>query len=432
MSKQAEVVNISAKRVEMAEPWENNLLRTKKGAILATSDNCATILRHAPEWRGVLAYDDFAGRVRVLRRPPMDPDAAMPRGTVFDMWSDQLTFTTSVWVARHYGVSIAKGLVADAIDGVARLNSLHPLRAYLQTLEWDGKKRLDKWLSTYVMVDDSPYVRAVGAKWLISAVARAYQPGCQADYVLIIEGGQRGGKSSALRALCEDPEWFLSTDIALGSKDSYQVIAGKWLVELAELDSLAKSEVSRVKSFITCRADTYRPSYGRSVIDQRRGCVFAGSTNDVEYLKDDSGGGRWWPVKCLATIGKPLNIRRIEKARPQLWAEAVVRYKAGEHWWLEDTAILAAAQAEQEARRQCDPWEQHISEILRGDPKHRSGVTVQALLSSLVALGHAGAHVTRADSMRVAHALQALGWVLVRTTGQSGRRAKVYEPGRGA
>src|SRR5262249_52673601 len=151
-------------------------------------------------------------------------------------------------------------------------------------------------LTLYLGVDSSDYARAVGARRLISAVARIYEPGCQADHVLILEGPQGQGKSTALRTIGEP---FYSDDIAeLGTKDASLGTAGVWIVELPELYAMARAEVSKVKSFFSRRTDRFRPPYGRRMVEAHRQCVFAGSVNNDVYLKDETGGRRFWPLQC--------------------------------------------------------------------------------------------------------------------------------------
>jgi putative DNA primase/helicase len=246
---------------------------------------------------------------------------------------------------------------------------------------------------------------------------------------LILEGEQRGGKSSLLAALCPNPEWFLSTAIDVGNKDAFQILNGKWIVEFAEFESMTKGEASKVKAFVTNKIDSYRKSYGRESIDQKRKCVLAATVNpgSGEYFKDPTGGGRWWPVWSNSDIHHRLDIEKLVICRDQLWAEAVGRYKKGEAWHLIDPELIELARAEQEKRRQAHPWEEKIAGYLANKKRRELGVTIHEILE--VVCGLTMERVKKTDSMEAANILAALGWSLRgRETVETGERRKVYYP----
>ncbi|HYI97474.1 MAG TPA: VapE domain-containing protein, partial [Bryobacteraceae bacterium] len=315
--------------------WRKELMISDRGKALANLANAITALRLAPEWCGLLAFDEFAMAVTTTRDTPW--------GKV-TIWTEQDDRLATNWMQRH-GIQVKDGEVAKAVETVSRDHSYHPVRDHLDSLEWDGIGRIDDWLTLYLGVDPSEYVRAVGAKWLISAIARIYQPGCKADCVLILEGSQGIFKSTVVRTL-GDP-WFTDDIADLGSKDAAMSTIGTWIIELAELDSMAKSEVSRIKAFVSRSSDRFRPPYGRRLITAPRQCVFVGTVNQNEYLRDETGGRRFLPVAC----GR-IDLDSLRRDRDQLWAEAVVRYLAGEHWWFEGAELNDAAREEQEARYQ--------------------------------------------------------------------------------
>ena len=205
-----------------------------------------------------------------------------------------------------------------------------PLRLYRPSLDRtdfipfdpssNGSNGTDSHVSTpgfsyFLGVPDSPFVRAVGAKWMISAVARIFKPGCKADCALILEGLQGLGKSTAARVIA-DP-WFSDEIAEFGSKDAAMQLSGVWVIELAELDSMNRAGVDVVKSFISRSNDRFRPPYGRRVTEVRRQCVFVGTVNGNDYLKDETGGRRFWPVQC-----ESIDIDALRRNRTQLWAEA--------------------------------------------------------------------------------------------------------------
>ena len=280
-----------------------------------------------------------------------------------------------IWLGEFYGfipkVSDATGAVLVA----AQSCKYHPVREYLTSLVWDKKPRVRSWLAEYLGVAaqdvDSEtsdrydrYVSLVGTKWLIAAVARVMRAPIKADCVMILEGNQGLGKSTAVDIL--GGEWFSDTHFALGDKDGYQQMQGVWLCELAELDSFNKAESTRSKQFFSSKEDRYRPSYGRRAIAFPRQCVFVGSTNRKDYLKDATGNRRYWPVWCTK-----IDAGRLRADRDQLWAEALQLFNLGESWWVDD-CDTDLFEAEQEKRFNPDVWEEVISEFLydpQFDPK---------------------------------------------------------------
>jgi predicted P-loop ATPase len=227
---------------------------------------------------------------------------------------------------------------AVAVQLVAADCPYHPVRTYLDGLEWDGTPRLDTWLVAYLGAENNAYHRAVGPKALIQAVARAYSPGYKADHVLILEGPQGSGKSSVVAALAPDQGWYCDEIADLGSKDAAQDLCGKWIVELAELSAMKRSEVERTKAFVSRRVDHYRASYGRRSQDHPRQCVFLGTTNGDAYLGDETGNRRYWP----SAVGA-IKLDELRRDRDQLWAEAVAAYHAGTAWHLDKKDETLAA-----------------------------------------------------------------------------------------
>jgi predicted P-loop ATPase len=244
-------------------------------------------------------------------------------------------------------------------------------------------------------------------------VARIMKPGCKADCVPILEGAQGKGKSSAIEILFRP--WF-SDDIAeLGSKDAAMQIRSAWCIEIAELASMGRADIEKVKAFITRRVDRFRPSYGRHVIEVPRQSVLFGTTNNDEYLKDETGGRRFLPIRCSGNI----DLAAIERDKDQLWAEALALFNAGTPWWFTDANTINAAREEQEARYIGDPWEHLIALFVQS----QTSVSVAEVLMSLgLEKGRWGA----AEQNRVARCLKTLGWARYR--GPSPRREWRYRP----
>jgi predicted P-loop ATPase len=228
-------------------------------------------------------------------------------------------------------------------------------------------------------------------------VARIYQPGAKVDCCLILEGEQGTLKSTALRTIGGD---FFTDDIAdLGSKDAAMQTRGVWLIEIAELDSMTRSEVGRIKAFMSRATDRFRPPYGKRLVESPRQCIFAGSVNHNTYLRDETGGRRFWPVAC-----SKIDINSLSRDRDQLLAEAVFRYRAGSVWWLDSKELNQDAAQQQSARYDPDPWQEIIQPWLKG----REDVSVTQVLT--MCIGKRNDQLMQADQNRVARCLRAVQW----------------------
>jgi predicted P-loop ATPase len=370
------------------ESWCADLIVGEKGNPRALLANAVTALRSHADWLGVLAYDEFAVAAVASKPAPWGAKGA---------WTDHEDRLAADWLQRHCGIHLPIHVVAEAVQLVARENSFDPVRTYLDGLRWDGTKRVETWLSLYLGAESSRYTTAVGERWLTSAVARIYQPGCKADCVLILEGAQGLGKSRALRVLA-DP-WFTDEIADLGTKDAAMQLLGVWVIEIAELDSMTRTEVSRVKAFLSRSADRFRPPYGRRLVEQPRRCVFAGTVNADVYLRDETGNRRFWPVRCLRA-----RLDDLQRDRDQIWAEATSRFRQGIAWWLDDAGLIEDAKREQADRLQADPWQETIESFV----SVHDDVSVAEILAD--ALKKDADRWERKDEMRVAATLKALGW----------------------
>ncbi len=384
---------------------------------LGCLENVVTILLRAPEWQNVLAFNEFALAMEKKVLPPYPQPSA---GEWVDSDDDEL----DLWLSQQYDLRAGKEICARAAGIVSRRNSYHPVREYLDDLVWDGEPRLDSWLMDYlgaqVPADDKDlrsedYYTKAGRWWLTSAVARIYRPGCQADHVLLLEGAQGIGKSSALRILFGD--WFSDTPLKIGDKDSYVALRGVWGYELAELDSLNRAESSASKAFFTSTRDKYRPPYGRRDIIALRQGVFAGTVNHDQYLRDSTGNRRYWPVRCgelrLRGLGS------LEEVRDQLFAEAVVAYRSGELWYPTSAADKKLFTDQQEQRETGDVYEALIAEGTAG----RSEISMVDIFKDI--LDTEPAKMTRAEQTRVGEAMRKLGWTKKRT-GTRTQRSYIY------
>jgi predicted P-loop ATPase len=297
---------------------------------------------------------------------------------------------------------VGKDTTHQAVDIRAHERAFHPVRDYLLGIDWDGQKRLASWLADYLGAERSIYSERIGTMFLVGMVARILEPGCRADYMLILEGPQGARKSTACSIL--GGQWFSDNlpDITTG-KDVAQHLPGKWLIEIAEMSALSKVEAAALKAFVTRPVERYRPSYGRKEVIQPRQCIFIGTTNKTAYLRDETGGRRFWPVKV-----SHIDTDALERDRDQLFAEAVKLYYSGFEWWPDSEFERQHIQPEQEDRFEEDVWEDPVTSWLDG----RQRVTVNEVATE--AIGIAPARISRADQNRIIAVLEGLGWKRVR------------------
>ncbi|MEN8502034.1 MULTISPECIES: VapE domain-containing protein [Paraburkholderia] len=390
-----------------AHTWEMKLARSDKGTLLPTLGNVHLILANHKAWQGVIAQDDFAGRVVKRKVPPFQ------QGELGE-WSDMDDIRCVLWLSQSYGIAVRQDIVMSAVLLVADQHHYHDVREYLEGLVWDGTPRVRSWPTKYLHVADSEYVQLAGMKWMIAAVARVMQPGCKADNVLILEGKQGWGKSTALEVLAGKP-WYTNSPIRIGEKDTYAVMAGKWIIELAELDSLNKSDSSAAKSFFATETDRFRNFYGKRATDVHRQGVFAGSVNFDTYLKDESGNRRYWPIR----VGGPVDIEALRRDRDQLWAEAVHLYRRRVIWHVteEERPLFEIEQTE---RYEGDVYEDKIARAI----EYSSRTTMEEILADVLKLDTS--KWTLPEQRRVGKALKSLGWVRKRES--TGKRGWYYVP----
>jgi predicted P-loop ATPase len=328
----------------------------EKGKPVNNLSNALATLRHDPALNDAIIFDEMyqaACLVKVLPGSKDDPATFVQRPiTDHDV-------TRVQEYMQHIGLTrMGKDLVHQAVDARAQECRVHPVRDWLESLTWDGVPRVSAWLTTYLGATAITYSERVGMMALIAMVARVMDPGCKVDHMLVLEGPQGVGKSTVCKIL--GGAYFSDTMPPVnGNKDAYIHLAGKWIIETPELYALENADGEKLKAFLSGTTDRFRPPYGRKEVKQPRQCVFIGTTNQNTYLKDPTGGRRFWPVR----VGK-IDMTALQADRDQLFAEAVMLYQAGASWHPDPAFEKQYIVPEQEDRFETDPWEPTIKEYL--------------------------------------------------------------------
>ncbi|MGE0373451.1 MAG: VapE domain-containing protein [Gammaproteobacteria bacterium] len=400
----------------VSQLWPSRLARAEStGAVKPTLANLQIVLNGSDEFRGLMRMNRFSQRI------------VKTRGTPWESFSNEWTPTDSVllraWLSSHHLGEYAKQDIRDGVIAAAEASGFHPVRDYLTSLQWDGKPRIALWLAVYLGASLGrgmklkDYVDAVGRMFLIGAVKRVMEPGCKFDSVLVLEGGQGIGKSTALSIL--GGEWHADTPITIGDKDALQAIQGVWLYELAEIEGFTSVEAFKVKALLSSHTDRFRPSYEPQVVEFLRQAVFVGTTNQIaDYLRDNTGNRRYWPVMV-----RKLDREALAEDRDQLWAEAFTRWQEGALCYIgRDDPLWPLFESEQELRATVDPWETAIAQYIDGCPAgyrdqfHTLQLLRDALLMDVNRIDQ------RASAMRIGKVMRSIGFVKRQATTAEERR----------
>lgn len=320
------------------EDWETKLeCHHKTGDVLPTAGNVELLLSH-DIWRGVLAYDAF-GNTEVIRKPLPWRGRLRPQDD-YEPWLGEDDDRRDHWFDKTYKIKSAQ-TIKKAFTEVTRKHKFHPIIDYLESQQWDGIPRLDRLFVEYLGALDTAYVREVTRKMFIAAVKRLYEPGCKFDYMLVLVGPQGANKSTIIQMMAR--RWFSDSLKSFDTKEAGEHLQSAWIFEFGELAGMSKAEVDEIKQFITKRSDKYRVAYDRVITDFPRKCVFFGTTNNWNFLKDPTGNRRFWPVtvdpeKRTKSVFKDLSEYEIG----QIWAEVLVAYRAGEDLILSPEVDLEA------------------------------------------------------------------------------------------
>jgi predicted P-loop ATPase len=413
--------------------WHGKIIRsTNTGEPKACAFNVLLILEHDPELAGIFSLDEFGNRITLGRAPPW-------RGGTREEFTEIDGLELAAWLedpARYGMARVSDELVLKCVEATARRSKRHSVREYLEALTWDGTPRVRRLFVDLFGADATDYNLGAAECFMVGAVSRILwcdptQPtkGSKVDFMPVLEGMQGAGKTTAVLELFS-ANWYAEATESPAHKDFYQTLRGRWGLEIGEMDSFTKADVAKVKQAITVRFDVYRPSYGRTARSFRRECVFVGTTNKDDYLRDDTGARRFLPVK-VGTVRIPDLVGQ----RDQLWAEAVAMFRAGFKWWV----LPPDAKREQDARFSEDVWTERIETWLAGKapPSHYEGFGAEDRgkggevneCSAADLLGYALRLATdrhdRSSQTRVGSIMTRLGWGNYRPA-KRGTRVRCY------
>ena len=377
--------------------WRDKWQRDERHIVLANLANAAHALRAAPQLQGLVAYDEFACHAMLRRSVPgsRSPAVMTPRPL-----TDGDVSAVQEWLQKVGLSRLGREVAAQAVNLVARENGFHPVQQYLTALRWDDIPRLEGWLVRYVGAEPSAYISAVGSMSLIAMVARIMKPGSKADYMLVLEGPQGAHKSTVCKIL--GGKWFSDSlpDISRGQdKDVAMHMNGKWVIEIAEMSALSKAETQELKAFLARDTERFRPPYGREEIIVPRQCVFIGTTNQNAYLRDETGGRRFWPVAVGA-----IDIDALARDRDQILAEAVAAFNNGAKWWPDQDFERQHIAPEQADRFDEDVWQDLVEKWLEGKQR----CTIVEVATS--AIGLSPEKIGTNAKRRIVNILVRLGW----------------------
>lgn len=374
------------------DSMDSMLLKSKKGEVRGCLANAIVFVRH--HFGGSLARNLWTDKTEITGELPWNRTAGD--------WSDLDDTRALEWLQKMGCFLTTPQAAGRAVEAVASERSVHPLREYLEGLKWDGVERLRHWLADFCGAEQTVYTADAGEKWLTAAVGRVFQPGLKFDSMIVLEGAEGIGKSSTFNILAGD-DYFTDDMPDFQGKDAAERTQAVWIIELSELDTLKRSEVSQVKAFITRRMDRYRPAYGRRVQEYPRTCILGGTVNPEGegWLKDTTGANRrFWPIPCTTFDTEGLRV-----ARDQLLAEAVVRFRAGLPLWLDNPESVEIANSLRAERKSFDPWMEDIEGFLSREG--RETVTTATILDHLeIDVGRRSQY----DNTRVSKILHILGW----------------------
>lgn len=315
-------------------------IHPESGKPMKTTDNVLIILENDPNLKGKFVFEEFSNRILCMGALPWNNSPEIRD------WTDNDDAGLRHYIEKVYGVT-GKDRISDAVSLCCHRNKINAVQDYLRELPaWDGTPRVETLFIEYLGAADCVYTRAVARTSLTAAVARTMQPGVKYDYMPVLAGPQGLGKSTLLRKLA--PRWFNDSLQSFDGKDAYETIQGSWIMELAELVGMSKADDNKIKQFLSKQEDIFREPYGRRTGRYPRRCVFFGTTNEEEFLRDHTGNRRFWPVECGVQQPVKSVFTELDAEVPQIWAEALVMWGNGEKLYLPPELEVYAKQAQEE------------------------------------------------------------------------------------
>lgn len=357
--------------------------RNGNGLPYTNLNNAVRVLEADPNLKSLCWYDEFLQRV-LTNDPPRE-------------WSDADDINLTLYMQREIGLTkIGLDQVRNAVVVIAHRDTRNCVRDWMNSLTWDETPRIDHFFVDVFGAEDNDYVRAAGRNFWLSIAARVFKPGCKVDNMIVLEGAQGLGKSQALGII--GAEWFGEQhESATNAKAFAEVLQGKLVIEISEMDAFDRAEVKRVKGVVSSASDRYRDAYGRHAKDHPRQGVMIGTTNKDDWNRDETGARRFWPIRCSGLV----RLDVLAENRAMLFAEAVAAFKAGGSWW--EMPAERTGQ-EQRARYDADPWIGQVGDYVS---MLRETSTNEILIGCL---HYSVREITRLEQMRVASCLRVLGW----------------------
>lgn len=344
---QKDFAGISIAEDEDDDSWVLEMDVDGKGNYMATIHNAKMILSHDQLLKGKIRKNEFTKKYRVFGALPWNTDERERD------WEDNDDSGLRYYIEKVYQIK-GKANIEDAWGLVANENRYHPVRDYLESLVWDGVPRVETLFIEFMGAEDNAYTRAVSRIALTAAVARIFAPGIKYDNVVVLVGPQGCGKSTILKKLGRD--WFSDTLTTMQGKEAYEQIQGFWIIEIGELAAMKRYEVETVKQFTSKSEDSYRAAYGHHVETHKRQCVFFGTTNTYDFLKDMTGNRRFFPVdvhpeKAVKDVWNDLDAKTVD----QIWAEAVSLFRNGEKFYMWNDDLKRMAEEVQDSHLEESP-----------------------------------------------------------------------------
>ena len=375
--------------------WTDNAMDGKT-AFACNVENAHLGLREDPRLKDLLGYDEMLCMPMLMKPLFHDVEGFKPRPVTDADVSMIQRYLQTLGFKR-----LGKDTMHQAVDERALENSYHPVRRYLQGLSWDGHGRLGTWMADCLGAPQSEYTEEIGKLFLIAMVARVMRPGCKADYMVILEGPQGARKSQACEVLAG--EWFDDHMPDISGKDASVHLRGKWLIEWAEMRAYSKADADATKAFLTRTTERFRPHWGRKEVIEPRQVIFIGSTNKAQYLTDETGGRRFWPIPT-----GDIDLTRLSGIRDQLFAEAKSLFDAGVPWWPDREFERSVIETEQKARYETDEWQEPIEDYL--DMLVVKQVTILQVAKAALGFTEKLDRFGTREQRRIAAILTVLGW----------------------